>query len=215
MSTESNLHATDHPSPSMALRQMIEGYRVAQLIHVAAKLGIADSLKDGPRSSDDLARSVGAHPRSLYRLLRALASFGIFAANEDGNFELTPLAQPLETGVSDSVRALATMWGSEWWWRAWGGLEHSVRTGKPVFDHVFGMDFWEFLGENPEAAETFNEGMAKLTQQSVAAVMSAYSFTGISMVVDVGGGQGALIAALLKAYPQMQGILFDLPSVIE
>lgn len=143
----------------MALLQIIHGYRVAQLVNVAAKLGLADLLKDGPKSSDDLAQLVGAHPRALYRVLHTLASFGIFAENNDGKFELTPLAQPLQTDVPGSMRSLVLHWCSDWWWRPWGELQYSVMTGKPSLNHVFGMDTYEYRNNNQEAAKTFNAAM--------------------------------------------------------
>ncbi len=214
MSIESNSQGTNQSSSSMALKQMIDGYKVTKLIVVAAKLGIADMLKDGPKTSDDLAQSVGAHPQALDRVLRALASFGIFAENGDGKFELTPLAQPLQSGVPGSVRALATL-SDEPGWQSWGQLHYSVMTGKPALNHVLGMDIWEYRSRNPEAARTFNHSMTELTNQSVATVVAAYNFSGISKIVDVGGGHGALVAAILKAYPEMRSILFDLPTVIE
>jgi len=215
MSAGSNPQVTDQPSPSMALLQIIHGYRVAQLVNVAAKLGLADLLKDGPKSSDDLAQLSGAHPRSLYRALRALASFGVFAESKDGKFELTPLAQPLQSDVPGSVRSLVLHWCSDWWWRPWGELHYSVMTGKPSLNHVFGMDTYEYRNKNQKAAQTFNEAMTDLTKQSVAAVMAAYDFSGISKIVDVGGGNGALISSILKAYPRVRGSLIDLPVVIE
>ncbi len=215
MSAGSNPQVTNQPSPSMALLQIIHGYRVAQLVNVAAKLGLADLLKDGPKSSDDLAQLNRAHPRALYRALRALASFGIFAENEDGKFELTSLAQPLQSGVPGSVRSVVLYWCSDWWWRPWGELHYSVMTGKPSLDHVFGMGSFEHKNKNQEASQAFDEAMTDLTNQSVAAVMAVYDFSGISKIVDVGGGKGALISSILKAYSSMYGCLVDLPVVIE
>src|SRR5262245_9110368 len=130
--------ATEVP-PSAALLQMVTGYWVSQAIYVAAKLGIADLLKDGPKNDDELSQATGAHVRSLYRLLRALASVGVFAEAEDGRFGLTPLGEYLQTGVPGSVRALTINHG-ERLYRPWGELLHSVRTGEIAFNHIFGMD---------------------------------------------------------------------------
>lgn len=198
-----------------ALRLMITGFMVTQSIYVAAKLGIADLLKDGPKSCDELANAVRAHPDALCRMLRALASMGIFAENQNGHFELTPLAMPLQTGVPGSLRAWAVMMGEEWVWRPWGELLYSVRTGEIAFDRVFAMGLFDYLSRNPEAGETFNEGMTASPMQPASAVVAAYDFSRINTIVDVGGGHGAQIAAILKANPHTSGILFDLPHVIE
>jgi hypothetical protein len=193
---------------------MITGYWISQAIYVAAKLGIADLLKDGPKTDDELAQATGAHPRSLYRLLRALASVRVFAEAEDGRFGLTPLGEYLQTGIPGSVRALTINHG-ERLYRPWGDLLHSVRTGETAFNHIFGMDVWQYATQNPEAVAIFNEAMTELTTQISTAVVAAYAFSRSSKIVDIGGGNGALILSILQANPQMSGVLFDLPHVIE
>ena len=202
-----------HPSPVMLLRELMSGMRVTQLIYVAAKLGIADLLKDGSKSVDELASKVGAHPRALYRILRALASIGIFAEVGDRKFELTALAEPLQDRVPGSVRARAIMNGAEVYWKPWGDLLNCVKTGDPPFNRVFGMSFWEYLTRNAEAGTIFNKNMSANTEQSANAVVEAYDFSGVNRVIDLAGGRGALIAAILKRYPQVQGVLTDLPPV--
>ena len=194
---------------------MINGARYTQLIYVVAKLGIADLIKDGPKNSEELANDVGVHPRNLYRVLRALASLGIFAETTDGKFQLTPKAEPLQSNVPGSVRALATIMGEKWLWRPWGELLHTVKNGQPSFDRIFGMDFWEYLASDREAGETFNQGMTDRSATELTLVLAAYDFSDRSKIVDVGGGQGALINGILKAYPQMHGVLFDLPHVVK
>jgi hypothetical protein len=196
------------------LIQMITGSLVAQLVHVAARLGIADLLADGARSSEELASLVGAHPRSLYRVLRALAGLGLFAERPDGRFELTPLAAPLQAGAPESLRALAIMWGDTLW-PCYGDLLHSVRTGDVTFQHVYGMGLFAYLQHHPQAGEVFNEAMTNLTRPHAAAVVAAYDFAGITTLADVGGGNGTLIAAILAAYPHMQGILFEQRDVLD
>lgn len=213
MSRPVNLQNTNE-MPPQALLQMLTSYRVSQSIYVAAKLRIADLLNDGPRSSDELAKSSGSDSRALYRLLRMLASVGIFAEVDQGCFTLTPLAALLQTGAPGSLRAYAIMNGEDWFWRPWGELLYSVKTGKTAFDHVCGMGIFKYLAQHPEAAEIFNEAMTGFTLTSTA-VVAAYDFSGINTLIDVGGGQGALLAAILKANPQLRGVLFDLPSVIE
>ena len=214
MSTQTNPQTTDQSSLSQQLWEMILGFQVSQLIHVAAMLGLADVLKDGPKSCEDLAQAVGAHPCMLYRVLRMLASVGIFAEQEDGRFNLTPLATYLQTDVPGSVRGTAMLYGEEWFWRPYGALLHTVQTGETAFPHVFGMGLFDYVAQHPEASELFNRGMTTATRRSTVAILAAYDFSGIGTLVDVGGGHGALITALLQAHPTMRGILFDLPHVV-
>lgn len=206
------MHADDVPTPVMLLR-MMTGYWVSKALNVSAELGVADLLRDGPRTSDELAAACGAHPPTLYRLLRALSSVGVFAEGEERRFALTPLAELLRSDVPGSMRALARMYGSEQY-RAWDGLLDSVRTGEPAFDRTFGASYFDYLGRNPEAGAVFNEAMTGWTTQVTDAVVAAYEFVGMNTVVDVGGGHGLLLATILRAHPAMRGVLFDLPQVI-
>jgi hypothetical protein len=194
---------------------MIDGYRFTQLLYVVAKLGIADLLHDGPKHSEELAQAVGAHPRTLYRVLRALASLGVFAEDEAQGFHLTPLADLLRTDVPESLRALAIFYGEEWIWHAEGALLYSVRTGKAAFHHVHGMSPFDYYRQRAEAAAGFNAAMTSLSGHELAAIIAAYDFAGMASIVDVGGGQGALLAEILKTWPHVRGILFELPAVVE
>jgi hypothetical protein len=203
------------PSPNyQILMQMINGFWVSQMIHVAAKLGIADLVADGPKYCADLAEVTGVHAPSLYRLLRALASVGVFAEDEQGRFSLTALAEPLRTGVQDSVRGWAVYIGEAQEWRPWEQLLYSVSTGETAFPHVWGMQSWEYRAQNPDANEAFNEAMTSATFRRIGPVMAAYDFSGINTIVDVGGGYGTFIATILRNNPGMHGILFDLPHVV-
>jgi hypothetical protein len=195
------------------LLQMINGGWTAQMIHVAAKLGIADLLADGPKPSADLAQTTGTHAPSLYRMLRALASLGIFAEDSQGRFSLTPLAEPLRREAPDSVRGWTIYVGSPQSWRSWEELEYSVTTGLTAFPHVWGMQNWEYRANHPEANADFNQAMTSAAYWRIGPVIAAYDFSGINTLVDVGGGQGAFIARILSHYPAMRGILFDLPHV--
>jgi hypothetical protein len=197
------------------LMQMIFGFMNSQAISVAAKLGVADLLAEGAKSADELARATGAHPRSLYRIMRALAGGGIFAEDETGRFRLTPLAEPLRRDAPDSLRSLAIFFGADWHWRVWSDLSHSAQTGRPAFESIYGKAYFDYLAENPAPAEVFNDAMTSLSASVSAAVVSAYDFSGITKLVDVGGGHGLLLASILEKYPQMSGVLFDAPSVIE
>jgi hypothetical protein len=163
---------------------------------------------------DELAKETAAHPPSVRRLLRALAGVGLFAEDDQGRFGLTPLGAPLRSDVSGSVRALCAMRGEPWFWAAWGELLHSVKTGETAFRRIHGTDFFGFLAQHPDAAALFNEGMGDLSRTETAAVVAAYHFGRFKTVVDVGGGQGALLAAILRAHPALRGVLVDLPATV-
>lgn len=197
------------------MMRMIFGFMLSQAIHVAAKLGIADLLKDGAKDCDELALSTATHAPSLYRVLRALASAGVFAETEPGVFGLTPLGATLRSDVSGSMRAMSVFMGSQCNWQAWGDILHSVKTGETAFEHVFGMSFFQHLDCHPEAARVFNEAMSSTSEPFNAAVTAAYDFSNINRIIDIGGGHGSLISSILKAYPKMKGILFDVPRVSE
>lgn len=201
--------------PIEALLQMIVGTWVSRAIYVAAELGIADLLKDGPHSSEELATATGVDARSLYRVLRALASVGVFAEGSPGYFELTLLAECLQSDRSDSLRAYALKFGQAWDWQPWGYVLESVKTGKPVFKNVFGMEIFEYLAENPEAARIYNEAMSSFSEKRSAAITASYDFSSICNLVEVGGGRGSLLASILNTNLAMKGVLFDLPHVIE
>lgn len=201
--------------PHVALLELSLSFWYTQAIYVAAKLGIADHLKDGPRSVDELAAATGTHAPSLYRLMRALASIGVFAEDKRGRFALTPMAKSLQTDAPDSVHAVAIMTGEDWWWKAWGQIHHGVRTGRSSFQHVHGMRFFEYMQKNPEAGAIFDAAMASYAGQTSAQIAAAYRFPGPGVVIDVGGGRGALIATILEHCPDLRGIIFDLPTTVE
>lgn len=188
---------------------------MTQLIYVAATLGVADLLSDGPKKSRGLAESLRVDPEALYRVLRALASIGIFEETDPGSFALTAQAQLLRSDVPGSLRASAMLYGEPWWWMACGDLLQSVRTGRPAFDRVHGRSLFAFLDQTADAATIFNDHQTNMTRQDAAAVVSAYGFRECRRVVDVGGGYGTLTAAILKACPWTTAILFDQPAVIE
>lgn len=198
--------------PPVALLQMMTGYWVSQSVYIAAKLGIADLLVDGPRSAEDLATATRTHAPSLYRVLRALASVGVFTETTPGAFALTPMADLLRTGTADSMHALAIIYNEELY-QAWGDLLHSVRTGLPAFEHHFGMPVFTYFAEHPEVDRGFNEAMTSYTGQLARAVPEVYDFSPFRTVVDVGGSYGTLLAAILERNPAARGILFDQPHV--
>jgi hypothetical protein len=193
--------------------QMVNSHRVSQAIHVAATLGVADLLQGGPRSIDELAEATETHAPTLYRLLRALAGVGIFA-EVDGRFCLTPLAEYLRTDAPMSLRPWAINVGQLYYWTSWGHLLESVRTGKPAFSHLYGTTVWDYRADHPEEEAIFMKAMTALSAGVADAVARSYDFSGIDVLVDVGGGEGSLLAAILAANPTLRGILFDQPHVV-
>ena len=201
-------------SPAQILVQLTSGYWVSQAIYVVAKLGIADLLKEGSKSGEELAKATRTDAQSLSRVMRALTSVGVFIEIDGGRFGLTPLAGLLQTGVPDSMCAWAIMLGEESY-RAWGELLYSVKTGEPAFDHVYKMRRFEYLGQHPEAADVFNTAMMALFGRVHSAVVKAYPFSGFTKVVDVGGGNGFLLTLILRANPHVTGVLFETPAVVQ
>jgi O-methyltransferase domain/Dimerisation domain len=181
----------ENPSPP-ALFEMATAYWLSQAIYVAAKLGIADLLKYGPQSCVALADSTGSDTSSLFRLMRALSSVGIFSQLGKDCFALSRLAESLQTEVHGSLRAMVITIG-EIHYRACGNLLHSVQTGSPAFNNVFGASLFDYLQQNAAAADAFNQGMANVSSMLAYAVLMAYDFAGISSIVDIGGGQGSLL----------------------
>ena len=201
-------------SAPQQLDQMITGYWMSQAIYAAAKFGIADYLKDGPKSIEQLADATSTHPGALYRLLRALASQGIFAEGEPRQFALTPLAEPLRSDVPGSKRALALMSGDEQF-RVWAEIDYSIQTGKTAFDKVYGKPIFDYLGEHPDKAKIFDAAMVGIHGREADAILNAYDFSDVQIVADIGGGNGSQISQILQKHLAMKGILFDLPHVIE
>jgi SAM-dependent methyltransferase len=216
MMTKARTAASPADSPSVAVLGLSTAYQASRALYVAAKLGLPDLLTGGARPVDDLAAAAGADAPSLRRLLRALAAFGVFAEGDDGRFALGPLGGCLRGDAPDSVRALVLMFGDDDFWRTWGALEHCVRTGESAARHLFGTaDAFARYAAEPELGAVFNAGMTILSATTASAVVTAYDFSGLSRVVDVGGGQGRLIAAILGANSALRGTLLDLPSVVE
>jgi len=198
-------------NPKRALAQIMVGNQVQQAVYVAAKLCIADALNDGPRDSEQISQAVGAHPESLYRLMRLLASYGIFAEDDRRRFSMTPLAELLKKGTPSRSFAV---WSGDFSYRVFGALEYSVRTGKPAFEHLFGMEFFEYLNQHPELGGLFDHAMSWHTSP-IAPVIAALDFSGAGTVVDVAGGRGEVLTAVLRAHPDLRGILVDHPRIIE
>jgi hypothetical protein len=197
------------------LQELIGSMSVTQLIYVAAKLGIADQLKDGPKHIKELASTASVDTNSLYRVLRALASQGIFEETGECHFKLTPQAEILRDDVPGSLRTWSRMLGEESCWKPWGELLECVKTGETAFNRVFGMGRWEYLSAHPDAAETFNCRSASNTDGRATPIVEAYVFSAATTVIDLGRGRGVLMATILKKHPDVKGLLTDLPSVAD
>jgi O-methyltransferase domain/Dimerisation domain len=202
-------------SPWLEMLKLINGFQVTQAIRVAASLGVADHLDNGPRSVDELASLTQSNSDALYRLLRALAAVGVFREEAGRHFALTPMGDCLRSSSDTPIRGWAEHVGNPYFWQAWGHLLHSVRTGENAFENLHGMDVWQYRNSHPDANAIFNRAMTNMSRGGADAVLSAYDFSGFRHIVDLGGGQGAMLAAILNAYPQARGTLFDQPHVVD
>jgi DNA-binding transcriptional ArsR family regulator len=211
---EKSAAAADGPPLSAVLFQMTTGTMVSQAVSVAARLGVADVLADGPRSVEEIAESVDADPSTLYRLLRAVADLGLFTELDDRHFELAPLGVLLRDEVEGSLRGWATMVGMPFARESWTDLYMSVKTGEPAFQRVDGEDLFSYLAKHPDDAAIFNEAMRFVSTAVLTGLVEAYDFSRFPTIVDVGGGTGALLAAILQANPETRGVLADRPDVL-
>jgi O-methyltransferase domain/Dimerisation domain len=201
--------------PDAVLLQMLFGAVAQRSVYVAARLGIPDLLRERPRSAEELATSTGVHAPSLYRLLRTLASMGVFTEIAERRFELTPISGLLRSDAPDSLRDFALMMGEDWMWQAWGELPYSVSTGGVAHEKAQGMSSFEYFQKNGAAGKVFNAAMTNFTRAVIPVLLEAYDFSGINVLADVAGGHGLLLASILKANPHLRGVLLDLPFVIE
>jgi hypothetical protein len=202
------------PKLPAVMVNLTTGHWVARLTYIAAKLKLADLLKSGPRTVGDLAKAAGVHAPALYRVLRALASVGVFAETKSERFKLTPLAATLRTDVPGSLRSFALMINEKYTWDAWEELLYGVETGGIPFHKAHGVLPFEYLEKHPEDLKVFGESMTSLSATENPAVAAAYKFSGFTTLVDIGGGHGSLLATILKANPKLKGVLFDQSSVI-
>jgi hypothetical protein len=199
-------------SPQTQLMKFIVGKWISKPIYAAAELGIADLLSEGPKNIDQLAAESQTHAPSLYRMMRALASVGIFAETDPKHFKLTPMAELLKSGA---MRSTALMFNAEWSDEAWLYFLDSIKTGATAFEKAHGMPVFEWLEENPGPAQVFNEANALKAASSHRAIVDVYDFSGFSKITDVGGGLGSLMIEILIANPSIEGVIADIPSVIE
>ena len=205
---------TDNLPPRAAVSQMATGYWVSQAVRAMAVLSLADHLASGPRTAADLAEATGAHAPSLARLLRALVALGLCGREATERFRLTPLGEALRSDVPDSARSFVLFFTAPWFERGWEELPHAVRTGEPTFPRVHGAGFWDYLGAHPEDGALFDAAMSEGASARAEALRAVRDLSSIGTVVDVGGGQGRLLAGLLEATPGLSGVLLDRPEVV-
>lgn len=203
------------PPGGIGLLELSVGAWVTQSLYVAAKLGIPDELAAGPLPAAEVARRVGAHPDATFRLMRALAANGVLRQRRDGRFALTAMGESLRAGVPGTVRDLVLWFGHPKRWEDWGHLLHTVQTGEPASEMLRGMPTFDYLETDPELAAAFNSAMTSGSEIAIQTSLAAYDFSRYRTVVDVGGGHGRLLSAILTIAPQACGVLFDLPSVVE
>lgn len=200
-------------SPVQTLIDIAGGYPLARCLHVAADLGVADALDDAPRTADELAAAVGAHPDALDRVLRLLAAHGVFAVHE-GAFVHTPASRLLRLDHPRSMSAFVRMFGLPLFWESQGALVESVRTGSVAAEGLYPGGLYAYFAEQPEANTIFNAAMAAKAHGQTAGVLAAYDFSRFGTIADIGGGRGHLLRAILEAVPGARGVLFDLPHVV-
>jgi O-methyltransferase domain/Dimerisation domain len=203
------------PQPAhVQVIQMATAFWASRAVYAAARLGLADFLADGPRTAAVLAEATGMHVQSLYRLMRTLASLGLLSSDEARRFALTPLGASLRTGAPGMARPTVLAMAGDWMWQAWSEILHSIETGGTGMEQAWGQPLFEYLEKHPEEAKHFGEAMWGFHESEPPAVAAAYDFTGIRTLIDVGGGIGHLMTAVLAANPELRGILYDLPHVV-
>lgn len=217
MNTQNTGAALQPPPAEAVITNLVFGALTTQAIYVAAKLGIADLVKDNPVSVAELAEKTGMHERSLYRVLRSLAGNGIFQEVEPKVFAQTYISEALRSDAPNSMRNGAIFMGEDWHWKVWGNLLESVKTGKPSWKLTHGDDVFDYFAkpQNAEQSQIFNNAMTDMSIGTAPPIVEAYDFSGIETIADIAGGHGVLLAQILKENSEIKGILFDLPHVLE
>jgi hypothetical protein len=210
-----NRSAEELAASGRHLAELVGGYQASAAIGAFARLGVADALAEAPATSGDLAARVGAREDVLARLLEATLGIGLFTQDDDGRYHLTALGELLRAEAPGSLRRYALVSTEDWRWYAYAHLAETLRTGEPGFVAAHGCRLWDYLAAHPEAAASFQESMARISGARDQAVAASLDFGRFHRVVDVGGGQGGLLRALLSAYPDLRGVLFDVPTAIE
>jgi hypothetical protein len=200
-------------SPIDRVMRLLNSYRFSQAVSVATRLGIPDLLASGAKTPEELAKLVSAQPDALYQTLRASSSCGVFAEDDKGRFTNTPMSECLRSDAPGPGRNTALLMG-ELFFATFGELMHSVRTGMPAFDKVFGQSFFDFLSTHKELGQLFDSQMTALYEREVDAILNAYDYPSAGRILDVGGGRGTVVRALLARFPDLKCGLFDLPAVV-
>ncbi|MFI7099534.1 methyltransferase [Streptomyces sp. NPDC050161] len=203
------------PQPAMKLRELVFGAACAAAVRAAARLGVADALGDAPATPEELATTLDIEPRPLERLLRALSCYGVFEETGDGRYAHTEMSRLLRDDAPNSLRYISLWCTEPWTWDAWPMLDQAVRSGRSVFDDLYGKGFFEYLHQDArDSAQVFDRAMTTSSRQSAQDVAGLLDLTGVATVVDIGGGQGHVLAGLLEKHPDLEGTLLDLPDVV-
>ena len=205
---------TGQANARFQLRDVVAGYFVSRALQVAAQLDIASLLADEPKTCEALANTTRTHAATLYRLLRALASHGIFSEDSQRRFGNTELSELLRSDVPGSMRPMALFFGDEMMLESWQALRHSVTTGEPAFEHVFGIQNFDYLARHPDKAKIFDDAMVSVSSMMNPAIAKAYDFSVFGTIVDIAGGYGSTLCTILNTYSALRGVLFDMPHVI-
>jgi O-methyltransferase domain/Dimerisation domain len=213
--TDTNKDATETAPPHAQLVQMAMAHWVSSTVYVAAKLNLADRLANGPMSAEQLAGPTETDVSSLHRLMRTLASLGILNEDAEHRFRLTPVGEAMKTGAPGAARATILTVASPWWVNGFAQLMYSVQTGKSGFEKMIGIPIFDWFAKNPEEASLFSETMIGIHGAEPVAVATAYDFSGMNTIVDVGGGTGNLLTTILEKSPKSRGVLYDLPHVTQ
>ena len=202
------------PTPKEFLLNVTGQVLLARALAIVTDLGVADSLADGPKSMDDLSAATGCDRDSLYRLLRMLAGHGVFAEDQQGRFELTPRAELLKADHPESLREMLQLGWQDIQWNTYFALPEAVLTGENAFENAYGQSFFDYLSGHPELNALFDRRMSVVSQAENAEVVKAYAFDEHDSVIDIGGGQGGLLAAIVNRYPDIVAALYEQPQVL-
>ncbi|MET9297500.1 methyltransferase [Streptomyces sp. NPDC003077] len=203
------------PATRALMVRMTYGYMTSQMIHTAVELRIPELLRAGPRRSDELAALTDTHPPSLYRLLRSLATFGVLLETDPGRFALAPAGTPLDPCAEGGIDAITRLFCGEQVWRSWGRLAYSIRTGRAAFEAVHDRDFYAYVSEDSDFARTFRDAMAENASFEAPFIVAAHDFGQYRTIVDVGGGDGTLLSAVLAEHEKVRGIVLETPAMAD
>lgn len=203
------------PPQAVLMNMLVDGIVLGRALGTVAVLGVPDQLAQGPRTVEEIAQATGTHPEALFRLMRLLAGAGVFAQEGERRFKLGPLGGPLVSDAPGSLAAWARYLGHPWYWEIWSHLPATIQNGKTIHENIHGKRFFDWYASHPERARAFDEGMTSVSAMINPAIAYGYDYSGVGSLVDVAGGQGSLLAAILAKHPDVRGTLYDQSSVIE